>query len=59
MLFLYNIYQTLLKEHSSSFKNSRSREYNYLIISIIRKSNVRRRRARKFRDFHVRGIEWC
>ena len=33
---IFTIYkQTLLKEHSRSFKKSRSREYNYLIISII------------------------
>ena len=39
-------------------KKSRSREYNYLIISIIK--NVERAstgRAREFRDFHVRGTE--
>ena len=29
MLFLYNIQQTLLKEHSRTFKKSRSREYNW------------------------------
>ena len=52
LLFFYNI--TLFKEHSRSFKKSRSREYNYLIISIIK--NVERAstaRARKSRDFHV------
>ena len=51
----YNI--TLLK-HSRSFKKSRSREYNYLIISIIK--NVERAstaHARESRDFHVRGTE--
>ena len=50
--------QTLLKEHSRSFKKSRSREYNYLIISIIK--NVERAstaRARESRDFHARGTE--
>ena len=39
-------------------KNSRSREYNYLIISIIK--NVERAStacARESRDFHVRGTE--
>ena len=39
-------------------KKSRSREYNYLIISIIKNvecaSTVR---ARESRDFHVRGTE--
>ena len=41
-----------------SKKKSRSREYNYLIISIIK--NVERAstaRARESRDFHVRGTE--
>ena len=45
-------------EHSRSFKKSRSREYNYLIISVIK--NVERAstaRARESRDFHVRGTE--
>ena len=39
-------------------KKSRSREYNYLIISIIK--NVERAstvRAREARDFHIRGNE--
>ena len=39
-------------------KKSRSREYNYLIISVIK--NVERAstaRARESRDFHVRGTE--
>ena len=39
-------------------KKSRSRKYNYLIISIIK--NVERAstvRARESRDFHVRGTE--
>ena len=41
-------------------KKSRSREYNYLMISIIK--NVERAstagaRARESRDIHVRGIE--
>ena len=39
-------------------KKSRSREYNYLIISIIK--NVERAstaRVRESRDFHVRGTE--
>ena len=39
-------------------KKSRSREYNYLIISVIK--NVERAstaRPRKSRDFHVRGTE--
>ena len=39
-------------------KKSRSREYNYLIISIIK--NVERAltaRTRESRDFHVRGTE--
>ena len=39
-------------------KKSRSREYNYLIISIIK--NVKRAstaRARESRDFHVRGTD--
>ena len=57
-LIVYVIFvQTLLKEHSRSFKKSRSREYNYLIISIIK--NVERAsatRARESRDFLVRGI---
>ena len=39
-------------------KKSRSREYNYLIISIIK--NIERAstaRVRESRDFHVRGTE--
>ena len=39
-------------------KKSRSRKYNYLIISVIK--NVKRAsmaRARESRDFHVRGTE--
>ena len=39
-------------------KKSRSREYNYLIISVIK--NVERAstaHARESRDFHVRGTE--
>ena len=43
---------------SSSFKKSRSREFNYLIISIIK--NVERASTayvRESRDFHVRGTE--
>ena len=40
-VYFYNISQMLLKEHSRSFKKkSRSREYNYLILSIIK--NVER-----------------
>ena len=56
--YFFTIYNTLLKEHSRSFKKSRSREYNYLIISVIK--NVERAsmaRARQSRDFHVRGTE--
>ena len=49
--------QTLLKEHSRSFKKkSRSREYNYLIISIIKNvecaSNAR---ASPVTSTYVRG----
>ena len=38
LCYFYTIYkQTLLIEHSRWFKKLRSREYNYLIISIIKK----------------------
>ena len=45
-------------EHSRSLKKSRSREYNCLILSVIK--NVERAstaRAHESRDFHVRGTE--
>ena len=41
-------------------KKSRSREYNYLIISIIKnveRASTARAHARVARDFHVRGTE--
>ena len=61
--FLFMLFCTIYsKRYSKNIrdrsKTSRSREYNYLIISIIK--NVERAstaRARESRDFHVRGTE--
>ena len=59
LLFFYNIYKRYSKNiRDRSKKKSRSREYNYLIISIIK--NVERAstaRARESRDFNVRGTD--
>ena len=56
VIFLHKRYSYNIRDRS---KKSRSREYkNYLIISLIK--NVERAstaRARKSRDFHVRGTE--
>ena len=62
-IFVSVIFLTIYSKHYSKNieivkKKSRSREYNYLIISIIK--NVERAsmaHARKSRDFHVRGTE--
>ena len=57
--YFFTIYS---KRYSKNIRDrsekSRSRKYNYLIISIIK--NVEREstaRARESRDFHVRGTE--
>ena len=57
LCYFFTIYkQTLLKEHSRSFKKWRSCEYNYLIISIIKNvEHASNACARESRDFHVRG----
>ena len=47
-----------LKNIRDRSKKSRSREYNYLIISIIKNvEHASTVRARESRDFHVRGTE--
>ena len=53
--YFFTIYS---KRYSRLFKKIEIREYNYLIISIIK--NVERAstaRARESRDFHMRGTE--
>ena len=58
VIFLQYISKRYSKNIRDCSKKSRSREYNYLIISIIK--NVERAstvRARESRDFHVRGTE--
>ena len=57
-IYLQYISKRYSKNIRDRSKKSRSREYNYLIISII--NNVERAstaRARESRDFHVRGTE--
>ena len=59
--YFFSIYsKRYSKNIRDRLKKSRSREYNYLIISIIIIKNVERAstaRAREARDFHVRGNE--
>ena len=58
VIFLQYISKRYSKNIRDRSKKSRSREYNYKIISIIKNvecaSNAR---ARESRDFHVRGTE--
>ena len=58
VIFLQYIANVTQRTFEIVKKKSRSREYNYLIISIIK--NVERAStacARESRDFHVRGTE--
>ena len=58
VIFLQYIANVTQRTFEFVQKKSRSREYNYLIISIIK--NIERAstaRARESRDFHVRGTD--
>ena len=55
VIFLQKRYSKNIRDRS---KKSRSREYNYLIISVIKNvESASTARARESRDFHVRGTE--
>ena len=62
--FCYFLQYNYSKRYSKNIRNrskkSRSREYNYLIISIIKnveRASTVRARDRESREFHVRGTE--
>ena len=60
-LLLSSFFTIYSKRYSKNIrdcsKKSRSREYNYLIISIIKNVERASQRARESRDFHVRCTE--